>query len=91
MITQLAAQLMAHPPPQVDVRNGYNVNNGDDEFHKSRHTSEVNKLRSLPAIGPRVFMQRLNTKQRSRKRVVESASTISLRRIDRILAKVCNQ
>ncbi|MNN34294.1 hypothetical protein D3C81_1480950 [compost metagenome] len=45
MITQLAAQLMAHSAPQVDVRNRDNVDNGYDQFHGNRHKSEVYKLR----------------------------------------------
>ena len=44
MITQLAAQLVAHLTAQVDIRNGDNVDNGNDEFHGNSHRSEINKL-----------------------------------------------
>ena len=30
----------------MDIRDGDNINSGNDEFHGNRHTSEVNKLRS---------------------------------------------
>jgi hypothetical protein len=64
VIAQLAAQLVAHATAQVDVGNRYNINSGNDEFHGNRHTSEVNKLRPLPAQRLKGLVQRLNTKQR---------------------------
>ena len=60
VITQWAPQLVAHTSAQVDVRDGYNIYSGNDQFHKNRHTSEVNKLRPLPIDRPEGLVQRLN-------------------------------
>ena len=45
VVAQLATQLVAYATAQVDIRDGYYVDSGNDEFHGNRHTSEVNKLR----------------------------------------------
>ena len=45
MIAQLAAQLMAYATAQVNIRNGDNINSGNNQFHGNRHTSGVNNLR----------------------------------------------
>jgi hypothetical protein len=60
VVAQLAAQLVAHASAQVDVCNGDNVNSNNDQFHNNRHTSEMNKLRPLPANRPKGLVQRLN-------------------------------
>ncbi|MOA16914.1 hypothetical protein D3C78_1371470 [compost metagenome] len=46
MIAQLAADLMPHPPAQMNVANGENVNRNNDELHGNRHNAGVNRLLS---------------------------------------------
>jgi hypothetical protein len=36
---------VAHLSAQVNIRDGDDINSGNDKFHENRHTSEVNKLR----------------------------------------------
>ncbi len=90
VITQLAAQLVAHSATQVDVRNRDNVNNGNDQFHGNRHRSEVYKLRPLPACRSPGLVQRLNTKQRPLG-AIQLRRLVTVQLLDGILATVCNQ
>ncbi|WP_238939180.1 hypothetical protein, partial [Pseudomonas fragi] len=39
MIAQLATEFMANLAPQVDIRDGQNVNSNNDEFQEYRHKS----------------------------------------------------
>jgi hypothetical protein len=62
----LAPQFVAYATAKVDVRNGDNVDAGNDQFHRYRHTSEVNKLPSPANPLAKGLVQCLKTKQRSR-------------------------
>ncbi|MNC70937.1 hypothetical protein D3C75_1217990 [compost metagenome] len=37
---------MPHPPAQMNVANGENVNRNNDELHGNRHNAGVNRLLS---------------------------------------------
>jgi hypothetical protein len=87
----LAAQFVAHSTAQMNVRDGDNINSGDDEFHRGRHTSEVNKLRPLPAKRSKGIVQRLNSKYRSRGCGLEALPSVGIKMKEGILATVCNQ
>lgn len=79
VIAQLAAQFVAYATTQVDIRDGYNVDSSNDEFHGNRHTSEVNKLRPWQRKSPVELAQRLKTRKLSRRTVLELMPTFGIK------------
>lgn len=51
MVTELAAQLMPHPATQVNIRNGGNVENNNDEFQEI--SSQVSREQAAPTCPQR--------------------------------------
>ncbi|WP_177326787.1 hypothetical protein [Pseudomonas sp. CF161] len=90
MITQLAAQLMAHTPAQVDVGDRENINSSNNEFHGNRHTSEKKMPRPCkPMVEGQIAASEL--KKRSLQAGYGTASLIGIWPLVGNLATFCNQ